>query len=50
MMADGGVYLAGAFRNELALGAADLVSAGRLDGFLARLGADGTPTWALRFR
>jgi len=46
---DGSVYLAGAFRDTLVVGDITLSSAGGLDAFIARLGADGTPVWALRF-
>ena len=43
-----GVSVAGSFQGSLDTGAGRLESAGRTDGFLARLDPAGTPQWALR--
>lgn len=43
-----GVWLAGSFQGTFEVGASRLESAGKADGFVARLGSDGTPQWTQR--
>lgn len=43
-----GISVAGSFQGDLEAGASRLSSAGRSDGFVARLDPAGTPQWALR--
>lgn len=45
----GDIVVAGSFSGRLAITPTPLVSAGGLDGFVARLARDGTPRWAVRF-
>ena len=44
--ADGSVYVSGIFRDQVSFGDGKPLSANGVDGFLARLGADGKTLWA----
>jgi len=44
--ADGSVYVSGVFRDEVGFGDGKTLTANGVDGFIARLGADGKTLWA----